>query len=65
MWVPQVPILGPGKPRTSTGYSLPHNGNSNNQHDRRVPHPFAFFANGWETTNLNRIILTLPWKLKQ
>jgi hypothetical protein len=23
---------------------------------RSVPHPFALFANGWETTNLNRLL---------
>jgi hypothetical protein len=26
-----------------------------NKLNRSVPHPFAFFANGWETTNLNQL----------
>jgi hypothetical protein len=54
MWVPQVPILAPGKARTrrkksccQSTYSIFTNGVGSS-----VPHPFAFFlAKGWETTD--------------
>jgi hypothetical protein len=42
--VPRVPrFWGPGLERICSPLSDP----------RCVPHPFAFFADGWETTNLN------------